>query len=109
MPVFADRRCTRDGGVTHAGPIAGKQRAMEFPQTHQTSDGRPIEVDRSDDGTVTFSGDGARLATLTPTGGGEWRLAPADGETTTLHAAQDDPPIAAVVVQLDARAGRPRT
>jgi hypothetical protein len=74
---------------------------MDFPQTHHTNDGRPVEVDRTDDGTVTFSDRDARLATLTPAGGGEWRLTLPDGEARTLHAAQDDPPIAAVIVQID--------
>jgi hypothetical protein len=74
---------------------------MDFPQTHHTNNGRPVQVDRTDDGTVTFADGDERLATLTQAGGGEWRLTLADGETGTLHAAQDDPPIAAVIVQLD--------
>lgn len=80
---------------------------MDFPQTHHTSTGRPVEVDRTGDGTLTFSDDGTRLATLTPAGGGEWRLTLPDGAARMLHAAQDDPPIAAVVLQLDADDGRP--
>lgn len=78
---------------------------MDFPQTHQTGDGRAVEVDRTPDGTVTFTGDGARLATLTPTGGGEWRLALPDGSATMLHAAQDDPPIAATIVRIGQAGG----
>ncbi|HEY8582367.1 MAG TPA: hypothetical protein VIL49_05445 [Capillimicrobium sp.] len=74
---------------------------MELPQTHHTSTGRAVEVDRTGDGTLTFSDGGARLATLTPAGGGEWRLTLPDGEARTLHAAQDDPPIAAVILQID--------
>ena len=74
---------------------------MDFPQTHHTNTGRPVEVDRTGDGTVTFTDGDARLATLTPAGGGEWRLTLPDGESSTLHAAQDDPPIAAVILQID--------
>lgn len=74
---------------------------MDFPQTHHTNTGRAVEVDRTDDGTLTFSDGGTRLATLTPAGGGEWLLMLPDGESETLHAAQDDPPIAAVIVQID--------
>ncbi|HEU4656722.1 MAG TPA: hypothetical protein VFR97_04320 [Capillimicrobium sp.] len=74
---------------------------MDFPQTHHTNTGRPVRVDRGDDETLTFSDGDERLATLKPVGGGEWLLTLPDGETRTLHAAQDDPPIAAVVVQID--------
>jgi hypothetical protein len=74
---------------------------MDFPQTHHTNTGRRVTVDQTDDGTVTFDGGDVRLATLTPVGGGEWRLTLPDGETRELHAAQNDPPIAAVIVQID--------
>jgi hypothetical protein len=74
---------------------------MDFPQTHHTNTGRPVQVDRTDDGTLTFADGDLRLATLTPAGGGEWRLTLPDGEAQDLHAAQDNPPIAAVIVQID--------
>jgi hypothetical protein len=74
---------------------------MDFPQTHHTNTGRPVRVDRTADGTVTFTDGDARLATLTPAGGGEWRLTLPDGEAFELHAAMDAPPIAAAIVQID--------
>lgn len=76
---------------------------MDFPQTHHTNTGRPVQVDRTPDGTLIFTAEDARLATLTPAGGGEWRLTLPDGQAEPLHAAQDDPPIAAVIVQIDLR------
>jgi hypothetical protein len=74
---------------------------MDFPQTHHTNTGRPVRVDRADDGTVTFADGDARLATLRWQGGGEWGLELPDGEASTLHAAHDDPPISAVILQID--------
>jgi hypothetical protein len=74
---------------------------MDFPQTHHTNTGRPVQVDRTDDGTVTFADGELHLATLTPAGGGVWRLTLPDGEIEELHAAMDDPPIALVIVQID--------
>jgi hypothetical protein len=74
---------------------------MDFPQTHHTNTGRPVQVDRTDDGTVTFADGDVNLATLTWLGGGEWRLDLPDGEQQTLHAAQNDPPISAVILQID--------
>jgi hypothetical protein len=74
---------------------------MDLPQTHHTNTGRPVQVDSPEDGTVTFADGDVQLATLTWQGGGEWRLELPDGETETLHAAHDDPPIAAVIVQID--------
>jgi hypothetical protein len=76
---------------------------MDFPQTHHTNDGRPVQVDRADDGTITFTDGDRELATLTPAGGGSWQLRLRDGEERELQAAQDDPPIAAAMVQIDLR------
>jgi hypothetical protein len=88
-------------GAMHTSRRAGTVAAMDFPQTHHTNTGRPVQVDRKDDGTVTFTDGDLRLATLSPAGADEWRLMLSDGETQDLHAAQDDPPIAAVIVQID--------
>jgi hypothetical protein len=85
----------------HSSRVAGTVAPMDFPQTHHTNTGRAVQVDRTDDGPLTFVDGDVRLATLTPAGGGEWRLTLPDGETQVLHAAQDDPPIAAVIVQID--------
>lgn len=74
---------------------------MDFPQTHHTNTGRPVQVDRAEDGTLTFADGDLRLATLTPTGGGTWEAELPSGQKRELHAAQDDPPIAAVIVQID--------
>jgi len=76
---------------------------MDFPQTHHTNTGRPVQVDSPQDGTVTFDDGDERLATLTWQGGGEWRLELPYGDPRTLHAAHDDPPIAATIVQIDLR------
>ncbi|UGS35678.1 hypothetical protein [Capillimicrobium parvum] len=74
---------------------------MDFPQTHRTNTGRPVQVDRTDAGTVTFADGDVQLATLTWLGGGEWRLELPGDDQRTLHAARDDPPIAATIVQID--------
>lgn len=74
---------------------------MEFPQTHHTNTGRPVKVDRTDDGALTFSDGAACLATLTPRGGDEWHLTLPDGEGWALPAVQGDPPISAVILQID--------
>jgi hypothetical protein len=74
---------------------------MSFPQTHHTNTGRPVQVDQAEDGTVTFADGQLQLATLTPAGGGTWKLELPGGQTQELRAAQDDPPIAAVIVQID--------
>jgi hypothetical protein len=73
----------------------------DLPQTHHTNTGQPVTVDRADDGTVTFVAGGKQVATLSPAGGGIWELTLPDGEVEELHAAQDDPPISLVIVQLD--------
>jgi hypothetical protein len=74
---------------------------VDFPQIHHTNTGRPVEVDRTDDGALTFSDGAARLATLTPGGSDEWRLALPGGAARALHAAHDTPPISAVIFQID--------
>jgi len=76
---------------------------MDFPQTHHTNDGRAVQVDRAENGGLTFADGERQLATLTPAGGGIWELRLRDGERRELHAAQDDPPIAAAMVQIDLR------
>jgi hypothetical protein len=73
---------------------------VDFPQTHHTNTGRAVEVDRTVNGALTFSDGGLRLATLTPSGGDEWQLTLSGGAARALHAA-DDPPISAVILQID--------
>jgi hypothetical protein len=74
---------------------------MEFPQTHHTNTGRPVKVDRADDGALKFFDGAACLATLTPHGGDQWRLTLPDGEGWALPAVNGDPPISAVILQID--------
>lgn len=74
---------------------------MDFPQTHHTNTGRPVKVDRTDDGALTFFDGVACLAKLTPGANDEWHLTLPDGEGWALPAVHGDPPIGAVILQID--------
>ena len=76
-------------------------RLVDFPQTHHTNTGRQIKVDRTDEGTLTFSDGAVLLATLTPGSSDEWRLMLSGGTAQALHAPHDSPPISTVMLQID--------
>ena len=73
---------------------------MSFPQTHHTNTGRPVQVDQTEDGTITFADGDLQLATLTA-GEDRWSLVLPDGETRQLPGGPDAPPIEEVILQID--------